>query len=240
MSIVIKTVEGVEYTFNNNVISNNINCKNDKADNTKQEGIDKLINIIINLDVSSLYEFKEKYPNITLYDSYYFLNDKDECDIISSYNYIINHDITDEFIDGLFNSELLDSKSGYYLLCEILLNMHNYEQWNYAFYLFNKLDKSIINTYCVVKNDDIYEPYVIDLMSSFYSCPLTHYYGKVHGEARRFYNLLKVNQVILHNIDGTEKEEYELFWNNEKNVKNFSEENPIIFQKRNIEYWNNL
>jgi hypothetical protein len=235
MSITMETVNGVEYTFNDDVISHNIKNKNDKIDNTKQEGIDNLINIINNSDVSSLYEFKEKYPNITLYDSYYSSDN-----IINPYNYLINNDITDEFIDALINCDLLDNKSIFYLLCEFLLNMNHYNKWNDAFYLFKILDKSIVNTYCVVKNDDIYEPYVIDLLSSFYSCPFTHYYGKIHGEARRFYNMLKSNGVILHDINGKEKEEYVLFWNDEKNIKNFSEENPILFENRNIDYWNCL
>jgi hypothetical protein len=222
------------------------------VDKTTSDCVKSLCDIIKASDVSQLDAFHEAYPTISLETkgiSYCHCTNEPHPEFFSALD-ALTHTGADnpnvessEFIDKLFSLGYLKTDD-VYVLYKMIQNMCHYNKWDNAIQIFNHLDKNIIaNTYfkhIPSKADGI--TYIDDIVTRFYHCHMTHYYGKIHGKALEFFKLLQDNGIKRHYIEGDSKtlEQERKFWDVATSVANFQTNEPVLFAERNIEYWNML
>ena len=222
----------------------------------KKSIICKLRNIIKRRDIEQLQQFKKKHSAITLYHGYKMSYDSEldeyndfinSLTMITTSQYYNNYHsdntpniIGNNFIDALFELEYININD-IYVVIKMLRSMTIYEKWDDANYLIRKMYPSALKSYCS-EEDDGYK-YFNGIANELYNCNMTHYYGKIHGGAIKFFKLLKLFDINpCDKITGRETSHkvQTVFWNIEESISFQRDENPFEFEDCNIEYWDSL
>jgi hypothetical protein len=224
--------------------------KKDFVDGPSKKYISELYGIIRDNDIEKLRIFRQMHPEITLSstcitDHPYGGPFREMPLDALTYSQLDDANVqTSEFIDELFALGYI-KPDDVYILCEVLYGLGDYKKWDNAIQIFKKLDKNIMaNTYykCTSEESLKQESFIDDIVGNFYQCHVTHYFGKIHGKAAEFFQLLEENGIKRHYIEGDDEtiEAERKFWDIPSSVKYFQEDNPELFATRNIAYWNTL